>query len=619
MTFPDDISLYHRRRVLYGFIGAIFLIFLGRLYQLQLIYTEEYGRKSEENSVRMIPREPVRGCIYDRNGVLVVDNRPAFTVTIMPSEFDPRRIPHLAQLLDLAPEFVRDRIRNGEAYSRFAPVKIRRDIDFRRLSVLEEHSDRFPGVDYQVDSKRYYPSRARATHLFGYTKEISEGQIRALGETYSQGDVVGSAGLEAQYEGILRGKKGAEFSTVNVHGQVIGRFEEGRFDLAPMDGNDLILETDIALQAVAESLMADRRGAVVAIDPTDGGILALVSHPDYDLSLFSGITPPQVWHALNADPTAPMFNRATMTRYPPGSTFKMVLALAALRDSVVTPSWRVSCSGAFRMGSRIFRDLHVHGSVNMVQAIQQSCNVYFYQLMLKTGLDSWSAMGRELGFGQLTGIDLYEENPGLLPTTAYMDRRHGKGGWTRGYLPNLGIGQGELGVSPLQMACYAMALANGGIMHQPHVVRAILNRKLNSVDTVFYSTRRAAGAPEAWNIVREGMRRVVQEPGGTGAMARIPGVQAAGKTGSAQNPHGDSHAWFVGFAPFDHPRIAVAVLVENAGYGGSAAAPVAGRVMEHYLRRGTTTAPPAVQQQPVIAGRSRRADPVLATIQANRP
>lgn len=583
MAVLDDINIYGKRRVLYLTIILMFLLFTGRLYQLQMIYSDMYDKKSEENSIRTIPREPVRGYMYDRTGRLVVDNRPAFTVTIMPFEFDTRNIDFLASILSVEPDFIRERLAKGLAYSRFVPVKIQRDIDFRTLSALEENREQLPGVDYQIESKRYYTTNATASHILGYTKEISESQIKVLGEGYSQGDVVGSAGLEAQYESVLRGRKGAEFSTVNVRGQVIGSFENGRNDIPAVEGNDLLLTMDFGLQALAESLMADKRGAVVAIDPQDGGLLAVVSKPDYDLSVFSGVTPTEIWRALNSDESRPLFNRATLTRYPPGSTYKMILAIAALENNIVSPAWGVTCGGAFQFGNKVFKDEHVHGSVDMVEAIQRSCNVYFYQLMLKVGLDPWSETGAIFGFGQATGVDIYEENPGLLPTTAWMNKRYGEKGWTRGFLPSLGIGQGELGVSPIQMACYAMALANKGQYHQPHAVRAIFDKTSGRTDSIVYATRRINLKESTWKVVREGMRRVVQEPGGTASTVRVKGIEAAGKTGTAQNPHGKSHAWFIGFAPFDNPRIAIAVLVENVGYGGSFAAPIAGLCFEQYL------------------------------------
>jgi penicillin-binding protein 2 len=583
MAVLDDVHIYTKRRVLYAVIVVVFLLFLGRLYQLQLIYQPVYGKKSEENSIRTIPKEPVRGYMYDRKGRLVVDNRPAFTVTIMPFEFDRRNIPTLSTILGVPAEFIEDRLNKGVAYSRFVPVKIRRDIDFKTLSALEEYRERLPGVDYQIESKRYYTTRANASHILGYTKEISEGQLKTLGPAYVQGDVAGSAGLEALYESVLRGQKGAEFSTVNVRGQIVGSFDNGKNDIPSVEGNNLLLTMDFGLQMLAESLMADKRGAVVAIDPRDGGILAMASKPDYDLAAFSGVTPAELWRALNNDESRPLFNRATLTRYPPGSTFKMVLAIAALESKIVTPSWSVTCPGSFRLGNKVFKDLHVHGTVNMVEAIQRSCNVYFYQLMLKVGLDPWSHYAAEFGFGSPTGVDIYEESPGLLPTTEWMNKRYGVNGWTRGFLPSLGIGQGELGVTPIQMACYAMALANQGVRFQPHAVYAVEDKVNKKLDVLHYEKRVLNVSASSWSVVREGMRRVVMEPGGTAGLARVKGIDAAGKTGTSQNPHGKDHSWFIGFAPFENPQIAIAVLVENVGYGGSYAAPIAGMCFEQFL------------------------------------
>lgn len=612
MSLQEEFQTYRKRRVLYAALFVVVVLFIARLYQLQLIYSEEYGKKSEENSIRIIPREPVRGYIYDRTGRLAVDNRPAFTVTIMPLEFDRRNIPALAALLSLDTTFIKDRLRRGEAYSRFAPVKIKRDIDFRELSALEENRGSLPGVDYQIESKRFYPTPARASHLLGYTKEISERQLKALGPGYAQGDVVGSSGIEAVYETALRGVKGAELSTVNVHGQVVGRVENGRNDRPSVDGKDLLLTLDFDLQAYAESLMTDRRGAVVALNTVDGGILAMVSRPDYDLSLFSGVTSPETWKSMNADPSTPLFNRGTLTRYPPGSTFKMILAFAALENNVVSPSWSVQCGGSFRVGKKVFKDLHVHGTTSMVKAIQQSCNVYFYQLMMKVGLDPWSAMASRFGFGKLTGVDINEENPGLLPSTAYMNRRYGPTGWTRGFLPSLGIGQGELGVTPMQMACYATAIANSGTYYQPHSVRAIVDKATRRIDTVAYARRTITLSPRSWEIVREGMRRVVQEQGGTGGLARITDIESAGKTGTAQNPHGPDHAWYVGFAPFNQPKIAIAVLVENAGFGGSFAAPIAGKCMERFLKG----SPPVPRPDSTATPESANPQQEIATVSA---
>lgn len=579
----QEIGTASRRQVFVTATWLVFGLLFIRLYQLQLLYHTEFGKKSEENSIRTIVKEPLRGFIFDRNGRLVVDDGPLFSVTVSPATFDTNNLTFLSSLLHMDAPALQERILRGRAYSRFSPVRVKRDVDFKTLSAVEENLYMLPGVSYDVESKRLYPYDICAPHLLGYCKEISDAQLAKSGTAYQPGDLIGSSGLEASYETFLRGEKGFEFISVNSKGQLLGPLENGQRDIPSKEGFDLNLSIDFGLQAFAESLMTNYRGAVVAIDPNDGGILAMVSRPDFDPATFSGVTPAEVWTKLNTDPDKPLFNRATMTRYPPGSTFKMLVAAIALQEGIINEHYRITCSGAFRFGRRVFRDTHVHGSTNVVEAIQRSCNVFFYQLILKIGLDKLEEYGRRFGFGQLTGFDIGEETAGLLPSAAYYDRVYGKGRWTQGYVVNLGVGQGEIGVSPLQMARYAATLANGGILHQPHAVYSIFNKRTNRLDMIDHRTSDIAIDKNVMKLIREGMRRVVESPGGTGGLARIPGITSAGKTGTAENPHGKDHSWYIGFAPFDRPTIAIAVLVENAGFGGVTAAPIAGKMMEKYL------------------------------------
>jgi len=564
-------------------IVGMFLLFIGRLYQLQFISGEEYRKKSEENSIKKIVREPTRGAMYDRNLKVVVDSRPSYTLTITPGEFNMRTLPFLAKMLDLDTNFVKERLSTGKTYSLFMPVKIKHDLDFRAVSFIEENQIKLPGVDYQVESKRCYLTEARMSHLLGYVKEVSEKQIAALGGYYRPGDLIGHIGLEANYESILRGEKGYEFLLVNSRGKVISALNNGRSDLAPVDGWELYLSLDSDLQAYAEKLLEGKNGAIVALDPNNGELLAMVSKPDYDLSYFSGSTPANVWNRLNTDEGRPLFNRATLSKYPPGSTFKMVLASAALQEGIIDEYRTLYCPGSFTFGDRVFQCHGAHGAVNVMRAIEVSCNVFFYQLMLKVGLENWTKYGKLYGFGEKTGFDILEESPGLLPSEEYFDRVYGKHKWTKGFLVSLAIGQGELGVTPLQMVCYTMALANYGEYHQPHTVRYMHNSFTGQNDTVRYKTRHLPISREVFDKVRTGMYLVVNGTGGTGRSAQLRDVQVAGKTGTAQNPHGESHSWFIAFAPYTHPKIAIAVLVENAGAGGSVAAPIAAAVIEKYL------------------------------------
>lgn len=598
--------------IIVGIIGMLFV----RLYMLQLFSHEEYGKESEKNSIRAIIKEPVRGYVFDRNNRLIVDVGPSFTVTVTQAEFNSTNLGVLASMLDLEPQVLQERINRGVANvrSRFTPVRVKRDIDFETLSSIEEQMFTLPGVNYEVESKRIYPGPARAAHLLGYCKEITENQLIRFGEYYKQGDIVGSSGLESSYERLLRGEKGTDFVSVNAKGQVMGGFDGGRNDVTPKEGFDLILSVDFDLQALAESLMTNYKGALVAVDPEDGGILAMVSKPDFDPSVFSGVTPTDQWNELNENPDKPLFNRATMTLYPPGSTFKMVLAAAALEEGIIDKSWHVTCQGGYQFNNRFFKCTHVHGTVNVVDAIQKSCNTFFYQLMLKVGLETWHDYGERFGFGKKTLIDIDEEAAGLIPTEAYYDRIYGRGGWTQGQLVNLGVGQGEIGASPLQMAQYAAALANDGVLHQPKIVRYIRNKRTNRIEEIEHNFSEVGLSPRSIDIIREGMKRCVESPDGTGTRARIPGIIVAGKTGTAENPHGEDHSWFVGFAPFENPKIAIACIVENAGFGATTAAPISGKVMKRYLENEAKrtqeprmiTPTPSSVQQPTMAHANQR-------------
>jgi penicillin-binding protein 2 len=583
MINVEEIGAPSRKRVLTIIIVSAFAFLVLRLYQLQLLSHTEFGRKSDENSVRTIIKEPVRGYMFDRNGRLVVDVGPAYSITVTPATFDTMALSFLSSLLQMEPSVIQERLNRGRIYSRFSPVRVKRDVDFKTLTAVEENLYQLSGVSYEIESKRIYPFNIRAPHLLGYCKEITDAQLAKVGSTYQQGDIIGSSGLEASYEPFLRGEKGFEFISVNSKGQLLGPLEGGRRDIPSKEGFDLNLSVDFGLQMLAESLMVNYRGALVAIDPNDGGVLALVSKPDFDPSVFSGVTSVEVWNQLNNDPDKSLFNRATMTRYPPGSTFKMLIASAALQEGIIDEHFRITCNGAFRFGNKTFKDLHVHGSMNVVEAIQHSCNVFFYQLILKIGLDNLYKYGKRFGFGQPTGFDIGEETAGILPSTEYYNRVYGKGKWTQGYLVSLGVGQGEVGVSPMQMARYAALLANGGTLLQPHAVNSIRNKRTNSFDVIDHKESSVGIDSSVMKLIREGMRRVVEAPGGTGGMARIPGIISGGKTGTAENPHGADHAWYIGFAPFDHPKIAIAVMLENAGFGGTKAAPIAGKVMQKYI------------------------------------
>ena len=572
-----------RKNVFYLLSFVAFIVLTGRLVQLQLINPERFDKESERNSVKTIITTPARGLIFDRNYKLIVDNKPSYSVTVTKKEFDTTNITLLSGLLGYDTGEIRNSLKDIEGTNRFIPTRIARDVDFKVVSYIEENHDQLGGIDYKVEPIRLYPNKFRASHILGYINEISKSKLKKqVGDYYNQGDVVGVTGLEAGYEKYLRGEKGYRFILQDSKGREVGSLNDGKNDVKAISGYDLILSIDADLQAYAEQLLGNRKGAIVAVDPNNGEVLTMVSKPDYDLNLFSGKISPEVWKQLNTDPDKPLFNRATMTRYPPGSTYKMVSAIASLQEGILSPNSTISCGGSFKYGDRVFHDHGAYGSIGIPKAIEVSSNVFFYKLVLRIGLDNWSKYGKMFGFGQRPGIDIPEETAGLLPSEQYFNKVYGPTGWTQGFVVSLGIGQGELGVSPLQMADYCAILANSGTFYQPHLVKYLKDPNTGELTPVSYKKRELDVDKKYFDIVRTGMYKVVNG-WGTARSIYTPLVSIAGKTGTAQNPHGRDHSWFIAFAPFDNPQIAVCVMVENAGYGAAVAAPIAQRIILKYL------------------------------------
>lgn len=576
-------DLSKRKNFYYFFSFAICFIIAGRLVQLQLINPEKFEQESSRNSVKTIITTPARGLIFDRNNKLLVDNKPAYSVMITKKEFDTNNIGMVSGLIGMDPQMLRDELKKIEGTNRFIPTRIMRDVDFRVVSFIEENREILKGVDYNVDPIRLYPTDFKGSHTIGYTKEISVDMLKKQqGDYYKQGDLIGTTGLEAGYENYLRGEKGYEFILQDSKGREVGPLNDGKNDVESVSGYDLILSVDADVQKYAEQLMAGRTGGLVAMDPNNGEIICMVSAPDYDLNHFSGKLSPQVWTALNTDPNKPLFNRATQTRYPPGSTYKMVSALASMEEGIMKTNSTIMCEGSFRFGDKVFGDHGALGNAGFIPSIEHSSNVFYYKLVLKIGLDNWTKYGKILGFGEKTGVDIPEETKGLLPSTEYYNKRYGPNGWTQGYVVSLGIGQGELGVSPIQMANYTAMLANSGTFYQPHFVRHLKNPNTGELVPVSYKKHELPIKKEYFEVIQKGMYLVVNG-NGTARSIRTSEVQIAGKTGTAQNPHGKDHSWFIAYAPYDNPKIAICVMVENAGFGATVAAPIAQRIILRYL------------------------------------
>jgi penicillin-binding protein 2 len=572
-----------RRNVFYLLSFVVFIVLTGRLVQLQLINPERFDKESERNSVKTIITTPARGLIFDRNYKLIVDNKPSYSVTVTKKEFDTTNIPLLSHLLGYDADEIRSTLNDIKGTNRFIPARIARDVDFKVVSYIEENHDQLTGIDYKIEPIRLYPNNYRASHMLGYVNEISKAKLKnQVGDYYNQGDVVGVTGLEAGYEKYLRGEKGYRFVLQDSKGREVGSLNDGKNDVKAVSGYDLILSVDGDLQEYAEKLLGDRKGAIVAVDPNNGEVLTMLSKPDFDLNLFSGKISPELWNSLNTDPDKPLFNRATMTRYPPGSTYKMVSAIASLQEGIMNANSTIACGGSFQFGDRLFHDHGAYGYIGIPMAIEVSSNVFFYKLVLKIGLENWTKYGKMFGFGEKPGIDIPEETAGLLPSEQYFNKVYGPKGWTQGFVVSLGIGQGELGVSPLQMADYCAILANSGTFYQPHLVKFLKNPNTGEMTPVSYKKRQLDVDKKYFDIVRTGMYKVVNG-WGTARSIHTPLVDIAGKTGTAQNPHGRDHSWFIAFAPYDNPQIAVCVMVENAGYGAAVAAPIAQRIILKYL------------------------------------
>ena len=567
-------------------LGGLALIVIG-LVRLQVAQHDRYRQLSEENRVRLEVLRAPRGAIFDRNGELLADSYPAFNIVFrpMPAEStervrataQPGWLLRLSSLVEVDTTALRQFVRVANSTGKSAVL--RHDAPPAVLAGVEEHRGELPGIEVVVEPLRRYPHGTLAAHLLGYAGEINEQELEdRSADGYRAGDLIGRSGVERSGEQSLRGQDGAEYVVVNAMGRRVSTYA----DVAPRPpspGRHLVLTLDLKVQRALEDAMAGvGRGAAVAIDPRDGGILGMVSRPAYDPNEFSHGLSQESWREMSREGSNPLLNRAIQGIYPPGSTFKIVSMLAALRYDVVRPETRVqACFGSFLFGGRSFGCWKPsgHGTLDLVGAIQHSCDVYFYQVGLRLGLPRLEATARALGLGARTGVGLPQENAGLMPGTAWYDKRWGVGRWRKGVLLNLAIGQGEILVTPLQLALMTAEVSGSGRALRPHVILRVGDEPPDEEERPLQAGVEADR--EVWDALHRGLRLVVDE--GTGTAARVPGLAVAGKTGTAQNPHGNDHALFVCYAPAEHPTIAMAIVVENSGHGGSVAAPIAGRVL----------------------------------------
>ena len=568
-----------RQNIFYLVSSLIVIVLAARFFSLQIISGELYQQQSLENSVKIETKFPVRGNIYDRNGKLIADNRPAFSVYLVRSRTNSQTIELVSSILNIDKDEIQEKLKQGGP---FQPVKIARHVNQVTLTTLQENILDLPGLEWKVEPKRHYVYSRAFSHVLGTLGEIDEDELDKNSE-YEPGDVVGKKGVEKKLDQQLRGKKGYEFVKVDALGRVVEKVNQKKSSL-PYPGKDLYLTIDSRLQKCADSLFVGYRGALVAIDVRNGEILTMLSNPNYDLNIFAGPVNSKIWNDLISDSLHPLYDRATQSTYPPGSTYKLVAAIAALNEHIITPHWSVNCPGYYKIGRRVVHCWKAdgHGTLDLTAAIRNSCNVYFYRLGLEIGLDVWTKYSKLFGFGSQTKVELANEKEGLVPSKDYYERVYGIRNITAGLVANLAIGQGELLVTPIQMAQFAMILANEGVYYRPHLIHKLLDKVTKTEQSPQISEKKIDSIePEVFEIIKKAMGEVVAE--GTGVRARIMGVKVAGKTGTAQNPHGDSHSWFICFAPYDNPQIAVSVIAENAGGGSAVAAPIAGNYLRRYF------------------------------------
>ncbi len=571
-----------RRRILFFIIVVFFAVSIFQLFRMQILEQVVYKEKSTENSIKKIMLKAPRGIFFDRKFNVLVSNKPSYSFQITPANYNRELNPLIENVLGVDSNYISQILFKSADYSRYIPRLIKRNVDFSFVAWLVENSSKLSGTSYAIEMQRDYSFGINGAHVFGYTREINYSQLKKYEGFYSLGDYIGIKGIEKTYENYLRGEKGYKLVIVNSSQRIIGKYENGKKDKAPVKGYDLILTLNSDAQKVAEKEFEHQTGSLVAIEPNTGEVLAFVSSPQYDLAEFASIMDESMIRKIIRDKNKPLFNRGTSSIYPPGSTIKMLAALIGLQEGLITEYSTIDCKGGLQYGNRFFRCHGVHGRTNVIKAIEQSCNTYFYKLILDIGLDRWANYVKEFGFGKKTGIDLSEESNGIVPDSKYYDKVYGKGKWTRGNLISLGIGQGELSVTTVQLAQYAALLANFGKTKSPHLVKGYLAQDNQEFIPLKFKDVSVDIKRKYFDIVREGMFKVVNGKG-TATSIKLKEYKIAGKTGTSQNPHGKDHALFIAFAPYDNPKIAIAVMVENVGFGSSFAAPIARDVIKAYL------------------------------------
>ncbi len=582
--------------LLSALVVAVLSLFAVRLYYLQILRHEDLSRLADRNRIRIHRVRAPRGLVFDRKHRPLVETQPSFDAVLVPEDAD-----HLPEVVDrleryLGHDGVVEHVASAQEQGRppYEPITVKEGLDWQQVVALEAHQLDLPGVSLEITPARRYLYGNLAAHLLGYTGEVNRAEMEHR-EGYRMGDEIGKFGLERVLEPYLRGAAGGQEIEVDAVGRRLRVLRE----IPDRPGASTVLTIDLDLQMAAEQALGDRAGALVALDPNSGEILALVSKPSFNPGVFGRRVDRAEWRKLSADPRHPLTDRATQGTYPPGSTFKVLDAIAGLHEGTLTDASSYYCPGGLWYGNRTYRCWRKqgHGTVGLHRAIVESCDVFFYHTGIRLGVDRIGQWAKMFGLGGKTGIELDNEKPGLIPTSEWKRKRF-KEKWYPAETLSVAIGQGYVSVTPLQMAQFAAMVANGGVRYKPQFVKLI---EAPDRGVVKFSSpiveQRLTLDPQVMSMVRDAMADVVNGPGGTGSRSRLRGVIVAGKTGTAQvvgqkampasgklPEHLDDHAWFIAFAPKDRAQIAIACVIENGGHGGSTAAPVVGQVLERYFQ-----------------------------------
>jgi penicillin-binding protein 2 len=577
------VDIFSRRKY---YVTAIFfaagLIFILKLFGLQVV-SSKYKVSATNNVLRETIQYPARGLVYDRNGILMVFNKPAYDLLVIPREVERFDTLAFCRLLEISKEDLIAGIQKASDYSTYKPSILIKQIPPESFAYLQEQLYKFKGFHTQSRTLREYANPS-AAHVLGSVSEVNDADIQK-DDYYKSGDYIGASGIEKTYERQLRGIKGIKKQMVDVHNRIQGSYLDGAEDIPATIGNNIVSTLDADLQSYAEKLFQNKKGAMVAIEPSTGEVLAMVSAPTYDPSLLVGRVRGPNYNLLSQDTLKPLFNRAIQAKYPPGSTFKIINKLVGLETGAINTNTRFSCSGK---ASSPIKCTHNHVSpANVVDAIRESCNSFLWNTFrsiiykgktVSEGFNAWRSYVESFGIGQIISSDFPNALAGDLPTSDQYNKIYGKGSWSPLTIRSLAIGQGELGATPLQMANVAATVANRGYYYAPHLIKEIENDKVPDDFKVRHNSKIS---PATFEPIIEGMEQVVK--GNMSSRVNVPGVVMCGKTGTVQNNQGIDHSVFTAFAPKDNPKIAIFVYVENSGFGATYAAPMAGLMVEKYL------------------------------------